>query len=226
MMATPSINPAETMSVKNPAPWRDMVLLLATAALLGLVYNSVSPLGVRPDKGDQAVVPLPAANLTAAESPKSGPVLAYHNESISMSLEAEGTPATVATAPAPTAPPPAPTVVPNAPALTWPETKKLLAGGTIVLVDARMGVYYETEHIPGAVSLPANATPAELSAFAAKFPKTADIVVYCGSAQCPLSNQLIAILTVQMGYTHVRSMPGGFVEYRQMESNPAKGGSA
>src|SRR5580698_2811449 len=131
-MATPSMNPTDTLAVKNPAPWRDMLLLLAVAALLGLVYNSVSPLGVRPDKGDQPAESSPAATLTTAEPAKPSPAPAYHNESISMSLEAEGASATVATAPAP-----APTVVPNAPALTWPETKKLLAGGTIVLVDAR-----------------------------------------------------------------------------------------
>ena len=101
----------------------------------------------------------------------------------------------------------------------------MLAAGQIFLVDARAAVYYETEHVPGAVSLPAGSSPTELAAFAARYPKSTALVVYCGSLSCPLSRQLVAVLTGQLGYTNVREIPGGFAEYRQLQTQIAKGGA-
>jgi rhodanese-related sulfurtransferase len=92
-------------------------------------------------------------------------------------------------------------------------------------VDAREAVYYQTEHIPGAISLPAGSPPADLIAFVTKYPRETALVVYCGSPQCPLSHQLVAVLTGQLGYSNVREMPGGFAEYRQAEAQSSKGGT-
>ena len=77
---------------------------------------------------------------------------------------------------------------------------------------------------PGAVSLPAASSPAELAGFAAKYPKDTAIVVYCGSSSCPLSHQLTTILMTQFGDTNIREMPGGYAEYRISEAQ-AKGSS-
>ena len=94
-----------------------------------------------------------------------------------------------------------------------------------MLVDARASAYYETGHIPGAISLPTDATREALAAFAAKYPKETPLAVYCGSPQCPLATQLIVMLTGTMGYTDVQDMVGGFVEYREAENQSAGSGT-
>ncbi len=222
------MNPLDSTVPETPPTAARMGAMLVVALLLGLAFNTMNPLGVRwslPAK-DTAASANPAANQ-GPTSPR-GPVPLYNNETLGLSLEAESPTAARAAAVAPVAAPaiaPAPSVVPSVPSLTWPETRQLLATGQIVLVDARAAAYYQTEHIPGAISLPAASSPADFAAFAAKYPKATPFVVYCGSASCPLSNQLVSLLMSQYGYTNIREMPGGFVEYRQVESQAAPGGA-
>ncbi|MGZ4987609.1 MAG: rhodanese-like domain-containing protein, partial [Limisphaerales bacterium] len=103
--------------------------------------------------------------------------------------------------------------------LTWSETKELLAQKQIVLVDARAAEYYQTEHIPGAISLPDTSTKSELAAFAANYPaKDTTLVVYCASAQCPAASNLARVLRKKWGYTNVHVMQGGMAEYRRSEA--------
>ncbi|MDW8310336.1 MAG: rhodanese-like domain-containing protein, partial [Verrucomicrobiales bacterium] len=102
--------------------------------------------------------------------------------------------------------------------LRWVEVKPLLESGRIVLVDARAKTAFEAEHIPGAVSLPANAPPEEFVAFAMKYPQTTPIVVYCGGPDCDLSHQLAEKLRGDLGYSDVQEMPGGIVEWRLAEA--------
>jgi rhodanese-related sulfurtransferase len=193
-----------------------MAAVLVVALLLGLAFNSANPLGVRTvASSEQAPVAPPvsrAPGLAASsrDAPRSNASLnsCYDNQTIALSLETD-------TGLQP--------VVANAPTLTWAEAKTLLAAGQIVLVDARAAVYYQTEHIPGAVSLPAGSPAQDLAVFTTKYPKDTALVVYCGSVFCPLSNQLVDVLRGQFGYAHVREMPGGFAEYRQFEAELAKG---
>ncbi len=193
-----------------------MATVAGLSLIVGLAFNSVNPLGVR--AAVDAAVKSPPGSSAAAIMAKfnAGPKTLYENETVSLSLETDvAPPPTVAGAN------PAPMV----PTLTWPETSKLLIAGQIILVDARATVYYQTEHVPGAVSLPAGSSAADLSAFAAKYPKDTALVVYCGSVKCPLSHQLVAVLTRQMGFRNVREMPGGFAEYRQFQTQLAKRGA-
>jgi rhodanese-related sulfurtransferase len=97
--------------------------------------------------------------------------------------------------------------------LSWPQTQSLLASNQIVLVDARHVGDFQTEHIPGAISLSSTCTDAELAAFASKYPRDTALVVYCESRTCPASHNLARRLRAD-GYTNVRVMPGGIVEYR------------
>jgi len=201
-----------------------MAAIAGLALVVGLAFNAANPLGVH-----GTINAAKATTSPSAVTPATGATRVYENETLSFSLETGAAPA--AANPVPAANPtaangPAANPVPTVPTLTWPETSKLLAAGQIVLVDARAAVYYQTEHVPGAVSLPAGSPPAELAAFAAKYPKDTALVVHCGSLQCPLSNQLVAVLTGQLGYKNVRVMPGGFAEYRQFQSQVAKGGGA
>ena len=207
-----------------------MLSILAAATVVGLAFNSMSPLGVR---ASQTTVPSDASAATgqlydnetigvslggsvpAGRSAPVAPVGIYENETAGTRLDIY--PVKNAVQPVPQA---------GVRTISWLETKKLLAAGQIVLVDARASVYYETGHIPGAISLPATETTREaFAAFAAKYPKDTPLVVYCGSAQCALATQLFEILTGSMGYTDVRDMAAGFVEYREAENQPA-GGSA
>ena len=181
------------------------------AACLGLAYNATSPLGVRFSKLPSSPAPAPTA---AIESD-------YQNETLGLTLESDGT-APASAAAAPQGPRPVP---PIAAALTWPEVKPLLAAGQILLIDARAVEYYQAEHIPGAVSLPANSLATNMTAFTTLYPKSQAIVIYCGSVSCPLSNQLTVALRDKFGYTNLREMPGGFVEYRQIEAQATKGGA-
>jgi rhodanese-related sulfurtransferase len=206
-----------------------MLAIFAAAAVVGWAFNSMSPLGVRADNAPAPAVARPqsiapgeiydnqprAVTLGSASSAgRPAPAASgriYDNETVATRLES----ASVANVPRPPAGPHD---------ITWLETKKLLAAGRIVLVDARDANYYETGHIPGAISFPtAQATPDALATFAAKYPKNTPLVVYCGSLRCPLSKHLIALLTGSFGYTDVRDMAGGFVEYRETEEPPPNG---
>ena len=206
-------HPANEKGNVLPPGWR-MAAVLGAAMLAGVAFNSMNPLGVRAAILREQNAP-PAS--VAATDPKSP----YGNDTISIGLAISGnSPVAV-----PVAPAAEPVVVPNAESLTWPETKKLLGAGKILLVDAREAVYYGVEHIPGAVSLPASSPNEALLAFANKYPHDAAVVVYCGSDQCPLANQVVSILKGQLGFSNVREMPGGFAEYRVAMSAAGTGGS-
>jgi rhodanese-related sulfurtransferase len=207
-----------------------MLAIFVLAVAVGLAFNSMSPLGVRfsetttPNNAPAAagqlyeneMVAVSLAGSTPERRPApAAPVGIYDNETTGTHLEIERAKDAVQ-----------PEALPGARTISWLETKKLLAAGQIVLVDARAAVYYETGHIPEAVSLPAvGSTREAFAAFTAKYPLKTPLVVYCESAQCPLARQLVEILTGSMGYTDVRDMVGGYVEYREAENRPAGGGA-
>jgi rhodanese-related sulfurtransferase len=190
-----------TSSPPTPKPQTAfrVAMLLAISLLAGLGFNSVSPLGVNfnSDPGGAAGPPPPL----------------YDNATLGLQVELEvplnlpANPLTPAT---------------HSAVLDWPQAKLLQSQGKVTLVDARSAVFFQTEHIPGAVSLPADSTAADLTAFAESHPKSSALVVYCGSPDCPLAEQLAHLLSSRFGYTNVSLMPGGFAEYRLAESGKAK----
>lgn len=184
--------------------WRQVVAILAAAVALGLIYNVASPLGVRAPKPERQTAGLPV-NSNAHALQLAAPALTN-------SANAPATPVALA-------------ANPSASTLRWVEVKPLLAAGQIVLVDARATVAYEIEHIPGAVSLPANSAPAEFLAFATKYSKDTAIVTYCGSDNCDLSQELAEKLRGDLGFTNVKEMPGGIAEWRVSEGRPNPAGA-
>ncbi len=78
--------------------------------------------------------------------------------------------------------------------------------GTVVVVDARTAKYDDGKRIPGAISVPADATPEQITA--ALPDKSAKVVVYCTGPKCPASATLAKTL-VQNGYTAVHKYPDG-----------------
>jgi len=215
-MPTTRLEPASGEPGSAPPLGVACALMLAAALVLGFAYNAASPLGVRAHAvAGRGPAPTPVR-------PGGSPPALYENETAAITVESSAGSAPIAAPPVP-AQPSEPVVMPSTGTLTWPETRKLLAEQKILLVDARAAVYFATEHIPGAVSLPADSAPAALLAFAEKYPRDQAIVIYCGSAQCPLANKLAGILKDQLTFTNLREMPGGFVEYRQSEAQAAKG---
>lgn len=191
----------ETGSTPTAKLWLQAACIFASAVALGLVYNSASPLGVRPN-ALQVTATAPAKPVV----PRTG----YFNETLFMTLESSpGVPTQRGTTPTPAAGAPQATI----PALTWLQVKPLLEAGKIVLVDSRPKSAFDLGHIPGAVSLPLDAPLTELQAFAAKHPKDAALVVYCNSTTCRSSQQLAQQLISLGKFRNVSEMPGGFAEY-------------
>ena len=105
--------------------------------------------------------------------------------------------------------------------MTWQEVKPLLAKGEVVLVDARRDFVFKDEAIPGAVSLPVDMFGEKIGEFAATYPKTTTLVVYCQSSRCGFAHGLAKWLREKSGYLDVREMPGGYVEWMRAELGEA-----
>jgi rhodanese-related sulfurtransferase len=190
--------------------WLQAACIFAASVALGLIYNSASPLGVRPNV-PQDPAPAPAKPVV--------PPTGYFNETLSMALETSpGVPTPRGTTPTPAAGAPQAAI----PALTWTQVKPLLEAGKIVLVDSRPKSAFDLGHIPGAVSLPSDAPLTELQAFAAKHPKDTALVVYCNSTTCRSSQQLAHQLISLGKFRNVSEMPGGFAEYTVAQASQPK----
>jgi len=176
-----------------------MAFLLVAAVVIGLAYNSVTPLGV-------ALGAKPAKPIDSEPAPSVGTGRGFQNQVIQVSWKTDSDfhkePMLLAEGP-------------SGKKLTWEETQSLLAANQIVLVDARDSLSYQTEHIPGAVSLPETSSEADLANFASKYPPDTALVIYCNSLKCPMGHKLAATLrSKKWGFTNIREMPGGFAEYR------------
>jgi rhodanese-related sulfurtransferase len=183
--------------------------ILLAAAVLGLAYNKLSPLGVRFAMGSAADSPRKAEGSTSSGG-------SYVNETVSLSVErpfAAGGREGGGGTPAPSA---------ALPSLTAPQVKGLLASKSIVLVDARESSAYGAEHIPGSVSLPADSAAEPMTQFKARYRPDMPVVVYCNSASCAMAARLGERLIREYGYMNVRLMPGGFVEWRLAETREAE----
>lgn len=174
---------------------RDCLGIFLSAAILGWAYNATSPLGVRAT--DPATAPAPP-------SPVADPAL--HNETMTAAIVGTGQP---------------PETKKLIVSMAWAEVKALLAKGEIILVDGRDAVAFEAGHIPGAVSLPLKALSEKIGEFSQQYPKTKPLVTYCGSVGCPIAHIMAAALSEDYGFTDVREMPGGYVEWRTTEAKDA-----
>ncbi len=85
-----------------------------------------------------------------------------------------------------------------------------IEAGTVTVVDALGGQYWEQQHLPGAVPLVA----ADVAARAADLlpHRDAAIVTYCSNAACPNSKQVAGLLT-GLGYTNVRKYRDGIEDW-------------
>ena len=153
-MTTSPANPSDSASAANARLWLQAACIFAAAVAFGVIYNSASPLGVRPqpvavaDGGSGTSGVVPAKPAVARQG--------FFNETLSMTLEVPPgrvtPPRGINPTPAGVAPQ---TQIPN---LTWPQVQTLMAAQKVVVVDARTMAAFDLGHIPGAVLLPSNAS--------------------------------------------------------------------
>ena len=86
------------------------------------------------------------------------------------------------------------------------QLQQLIAGGSIVLLDAQAPGWFERERLPGAV----RALPGDLPGLAGRLPLgvETEVVVYCWSVDCQTS-ALTAQRLIEMGYRYVSRYPAG-----------------
>jgi rhodanese-related sulfurtransferase len=90
------------------------------------------------------------------------------------------------------------------------DLKRAIDAGAVTVVDALGGIYYEQEHLPGAIPL----VEADVATRAPSLlpDKAAPIVTYCSNAACP-NSQAFANLLTRAGYTDVRKYRDGIQDW-------------
>jgi len=92
------------------------------------------------------------------------------------------------------------------------ELKAAIETGSVTVVDALGGMYYEQQHLPGALPLVAADIPTQASQLLPD--KTAEIVTYCSNEACP-NSQNVANLLNAAGYTKVRKYREGIQDWNE-----------
>ena len=88
--------------------------------------------------------------------------------------------------------------------------QRLAQGERINLIDVREDHEWAAGHLPGAVHLSKGTIERDIEK---KFPDTAaELVLYCGGG---FRSALVADNLQKMGYTNVKSMDGGFGEWKE-----------
>lgn len=90
------------------------------------------------------------------------------------------------------------------------DLKTSIDAGTVTVVDALGGDYYDKQHLPGAVAL----APGQVDALASSVlpDRDAAIVTYCTGPSCPNSGQVADRLTA-LGYSNVRKYREGIDDW-------------
>lgn len=94
--------------------------------------------------------------------------------------------------------------------ITRDELKTAIDEGSVTVVDALGGEYYDKQHLPGAIAL----TRADVDRLAPRLlpDLAAAIVTYCSNPACPNSGQVADRLTA-LGYTDVRKYREGIEDW-------------
>ncbi|ASR55732.1 rhodanese-like domain-containing protein [Cellulomonas sp. PSBB021] len=94
--------------------------------------------------------------------------------------------------------------------VTRDELVQLLEDDAAVLVEALPAAHYDREHLPSAMNVPGELTPAEASRIAPDPRRT--VVVYCSGPGCGRSKVTAAALQ-RLGYSDVRVYTGGKADW-------------
>ncbi|MDQ3663914.1 MAG: rhodanese-like domain-containing protein [Actinomycetota bacterium] len=96
--------------------------------------------------------------------------------------------------------------------ITRQDLKTAIETGDVTVVDALGGMYYERQHLPGAVPLVAEEVTDRAPDLLPD--KAAPVVTYCSNEACPNSGNVASLLT-QAGYTSVRKYKEGIEDWVQ-----------
>ncbi|MEE9271280.1 MAG: rhodanese-like domain-containing protein [Candidatus Krumholzibacteria bacterium] len=184
-----------------------VIMVIATG--LGVLQNSVrsKPLTLFP-KVPKKVAQKATSPATTAEDPV--PAASAHSET---ALNEE--PGSVATA----APAEAEPITADEYAsgeLTRERLLALLETGTITLLDARSEHEFEEGHLPGAINIPYDNFVDYYSDLENLVPLDADVITYCKSVTCDLSDNLAQELQLA-GYEKVLVYRGGWLEWTEAD---------
>lgn len=107
--------------------------------------------------------------------------------------------------------------------ITRHELKAAIDAGTVTVVDALGGGYYEQQHLPGAIAL----VEADVATLAPTLlpDKHAAIVTYCSNTACQNSEHVATLLT-RLGYTDVRKYREGIQDWVEAGLPVATGANA
>jgi rhodanese-related sulfurtransferase len=94
--------------------------------------------------------------------------------------------------------------------ITREQLRAEIDAGSVIVVDALGGEYYETRHLPGAVPLVEDDVAARAGDLLPD--RTAAIVTYCSNPACPNSGR-VADRLVALGYANVRTYREGIEDW-------------
>jgi len=97
--------------------------------------------------------------------------------------------------------------------LTMAEVLSKMEKGSIILLDVRPADEYETDHIPGAISVPME----ELHHYLQTLPGGIQIAAYCRGPHCVLSAEAVQIMRTE-GFTAFR-VEEGVYEWREYQAH-------
>jgi rhodanese-related sulfurtransferase len=106
------------------------------------------------------------------------------------------------------------------PRISRSETRRLLAGGAIV-VDARMTSDYDRGHLAGAISIPVDANEAMWKKATASLPSGKPVVVYCQSAGCKFAES-VSLQLMREGFKDISIYRGGWNEWVATDSGSTR----
>jgi rhodanese-related sulfurtransferase len=84
-----------------------------------------------------------------------------------------------------------------------------------LLIDLRAALFYEEDHIPGAINLPIRQWSGEHLPAGLPSRRDRDIVLYCRDAFCRDSEKAAGYL-LSVGYPNVRILSGGWAAWKQV----------
>lgn len=110
--------------------------------------------------------------------------------------------------------------------ILWAQAKPLLSLGQAMLLDARSKAEFDAGHVPGALWLPADASPETIRQLLGNHARTTRLVTYCGAMGCPEAFQLATRLVREFDFPNAQFMLEGYVEWRKVEQTPTQQGPA
>jgi rhodanese-related sulfurtransferase len=97
------------------------------------------------------------------------------------------------------------------------DAKRWARRETLITIDCRDVKDFSVGHIPGALSLPEKTSAEWIADFAQKYERTAPLLIYCESEECPLAMDL-SVLFLRYGFTNVRYLECGYYGWQDAGS--------